>query len=74
MKIKGASMTHEEAVIEAKSLFGEDSFAECDEQENDQGIRRYYVGPCPKSPGMYLGSMGFSWREALDYAKGIGRE
>jgi len=60
-------MKYAEAVIETKSLFGEDSFTESDYQTEN---RRYYVGACPKSPGVYQGFMGFSWREALDYAKG----
>lgn len=63
-------MTYEEAILETRKLFGDDSFAECDDQENDNGIKRYYVGRCPKLPGIYQGYMGFSWEEALDYAKG----
>ena len=62
-------MTYEEAVIETENLFGEDSFAECDDQENDNGTKRYYVGACPKWAGVYQGFMGFSWEEALRYAK-----
>jgi len=61
-------MSDEQAVIETKKLFGEDSFAEFDDQDQP---RRYYVGACPKSPGVYQGFMGFSWQEALDYAKGL---
>jgi len=59
-------MTNKEAEIETKKLFGEDSFTECD--DNPQQSRRYYVGACPKIPGVYLGFMGFSWEEALNYA------
>lgn len=60
-------MTEIEAVIETKRLFGEDSFTEFDDHG---GIDRYYVGALPKVPGAYMGFMGFSWEEALRFAKG----
>lgn len=59
-------MTLEKAILKTKELFGEDSFTEYDDQEDKI---RYYVGACPKSPGVYQGFMGFSWQEALDHAK-----
>lgn len=59
-------MEFEEAEAETIKLFGEDSFTESD----DLGERvRYYVGACPKTPGAYQGFMGFSWEEALRFAK-----
>ena len=61
-------MTYEEAEIETKKLFGEDSFTEVDDHG---GIDRYYVGALPISPGPYQGFMGFSWDEALDFARGV---
>lgn len=60
-------MTEEDALTETKKLFGEDSFAEFDDAG---GIDRYYVGALPKSPGPYTGFMGFSWEEALTFARG----
>ncbi len=59
-------MTEAEAELEAKRLFGEDSFAEYDDEQQN---RRYYIGACPKLPGEYTGFMGFSWEEAFNYAK-----
>ena len=58
-------MSQTDALKETKKMFGEDSFAEFDDDKK----RRFYVGACPKLPGAYLGFMGFSWQEALDYAK-----
>lgn len=59
-------MTNKEAEIQTEAIFGKDSFAECDDQEQN---RRYYVGRCPKMAGAYVGFMGYSWEEALRYAK-----
>lgn len=59
-------MTEEEATIETKKLFGNDSFTEVD---RDEGLTRYYVGALPKTPGPYTGFMGFSWEQALEAAK-----
>lgn len=61
-------MTEEQARIETVKLFGEDSFTETDDEGE---IIRYYVGACPKTAGPYQGFMGFSWKEALDFAKGV---
>jgi hypothetical protein len=55
-------MTIAEAVEETIKLFGEDSFSE---QEGE----RFYVGKLPTVPGPYRGFMGFSWEEALDFAR-----
>jgi len=60
-------VTHKQATLETKKLFGEDSFTEYDDGERS---RRYYVGRCPTSPGVYQGFMGYSWEEVLDYARG----
>lgn len=60
-------MTEEEAVKVTKELFGEDSFTEFDDYG---GTDRYYVGRLPTSPGSYTGFMGFSWEEALAFARG----
>lgn len=62
-------MTFEEATAETKKLFGEDSFTEQDDHAGAHGMR-YYVGKTPTSPGAYEGFMGFSWEEALEFAKG----
>lgn len=59
-------MSEEEATIETKRLFGEDSFTEFDD---DGPGRRFYVGACPTEPGAYQGFMGYSWEEALSFAK-----
>ena len=59
-------MTEEKAVAETKKIFGEDSFTEFD---NHGGIDCYYVGALPTSPGPYRGFMGFSWEEALAFAR-----
>jgi hypothetical protein len=61
-------MTPDEAEAETIKLFGEDSFTESDDSGE---VPRYYVGACPKSPGAYTAFMGFSWEEALDFAKGV---
>lgn len=55
-------MTEKDAIRIAEQRFGKDSFAEYDVPEEG---RRYYVGPCPKRPGPYIGYMGFSWEEAF---------
>jgi hypothetical protein len=60
-------MTYEQARVETKALFGEDSFTEFDD-EGAEGTR-YYVGECPLVAGVYTGFMGYSWEEALDLAK-----
>lgn len=64
-------MTQEKAAIEAEKLLGKDFFAECDCQFGERLMmnRRYYVGTRPKTPGPYHAYMGFSWEEALQYAK-----
>jgi len=62
-------MTYKKAVAETIKLFGEDSFTERDEREGTHRYRRYYVGECPKSPGVYQGFMGYSWEEALAHAR-----
>lgn len=59
-------MTEEEATIETVKLFGEDSFTEFDDLG---GLNRYYVGPLPTTPGPYTGFMGYSFEEALKFAK-----
>lgn len=59
-------MTEEEATVETKRLFGEDSFTEYDDAG---GIDRYYIGALPISPGAYIGFMGFSWAQAVELAK-----
>lgn len=59
-------MTEEEATVETKALFGEDSFTEFDDAG---GIDRYYVGALPSSPGPYIGFMGFSWEQVVKLAK-----
>lgn len=59
-------MNEEEATAKTKELFGEDSFTELDDSG---GMDRYYVGALPKTPGAYTGFMGFSWEEALDFAR-----
>lgn len=59
-------MTEAEAASETIKLFGEDSFTEFDDAG---GIDRYYVGVLPTTPGPYTGFMGFSWEEALEFAK-----
>ncbi len=60
------NMTNDKAIVKAKNLFGEDSFAEADEREEN---KRYYVGACPVLPGAYVGYMGYSWEEAFAFAK-----
>ena len=59
-------MTEEEAVAATQELFGSDSFTECCDEEEP---KRYYVGALPKASGPYIGYMGFSWEEALDFAR-----
>jgi len=59
-------MTEAEATIETIKLFGEDSFTEFDDAG---GMDRYYVGALPSEQGPYVGFMGFSWEEALGFAK-----
>lgn len=59
-------MTQEEAFIETEKMFGKDSVAEVD---RGQAVTRYYVGECPKTPGPYTGFMGFSWEQALEFAR-----
>ena len=61
-------MTQEEATVETKKLFGEDSFTEHDDQVPG---RRYYVGQCPIFAGAYTGFMGYSWEAALAQAKKV---
>lgn len=60
-------MEFEEAEAETIKLFGEDSFTESDDGGSEGP--RYYVGKCPDSPGAYQGFMGFSWEEALGFAR-----
>lgn len=60
-------MNEKEATIETEKIFGEDSFTEFDD-EGPSG-RRFYVGACPTEPGAYQGFMGYSWEEALSFAK-----
>lgn len=55
-------MTEQEAVVETRKLFGEDSFTECDDAG---GIDRYYVGALPRTPGPYTGFMGFDCLSCL---------
>lgn len=59
-------MTEDEARAQTVEMFGEDSFTEYDDFG---GMDRYYIGALPKLPGRYEGFMGFSWEEALDFAK-----
>lgn len=59
-------MTEEEATIATKDLFGEDSFTEADDTG---GVMRYYVGALPTIAGPYQGFMGYSWEEALSFAR-----
>lgn len=59
-------MTQREAEAETKMIFGESSFTEC---EVDGEVFKYYVGAIPKDPGRYEGYMGFSWDQALEFAR-----
>lgn len=56
-------MDEQEARVATVIIFGEDSFTETD------GDGRYYVGKLPTSQGAYQGFMGFSWDEALEFAR-----
>lgn len=59
-------MTEDEARAQTIEIFGEESFTGYD----DSGGRdRYYVGVLPKTPGEYMGFMGFSWEESLEFAR-----
>lgn len=60
------AMTDEEARRETIKLFGDESFTE---QDDFGGIDRFYVGALPKAPGLYSAFMGFSWEEALRFAR-----
>jgi len=62
-------MNIEQAEVETREIFGPDSFTETDEAYAN-GQTRYYVGACPTVPGEYRGFMGFSWEEALGFARG----
>lgn len=61
-------MTNKEAEQETIKLFGEDSFTESDIAPDGEHSR-YYVGACPSISGIYKGYMGFSWEEALEFAR-----